>query len=67
VYDALAEIGAGPPAWTVLYASAAERLRVHRIAFRRLDVPALQTLIATSPGPPAPAVRLLLDSCLAAA
>ena len=67
VYDALAEIGAGPPAWTVLYASAAERLRVNRIAFRRLDVPALQTLIATAPGPPAPTVRLLLDSCLAAA
>jgi len=34
---------------------------------RRLDVPALQTLIATAPGPPAPTVRLLLDSCLAAA
>lgn len=67
VYDALAEIGAGPAAWTVLYSSAAERLRVNRIAFRRLDVPPLQTLVAIAPGPPAHAVRLLLDSCLAAA
>ncbi|GAA1161407.1 LysR family transcriptional regulator [Kribbella jejuensis] len=66
VYDALAEIGAGPPAWTVLYASATERLRVNRIAFRRLDVPALQTLIATAPGPKSPAVQLLVDSCVAA-
>ncbi|HWD79036.1 MAG TPA: LysR substrate-binding domain-containing protein [Kribbella sp.] len=67
VYDALAEMGAGPPAWTVLYSSAAERLRVRRIAFRPLDVPPLQTLVATPPGPPTPAVQLLLDSCLTAA
>ncbi|NUR98556.1 MAG: LysR family transcriptional regulator [Kribbellaceae bacterium] len=67
VYDALAEIGAGPPAWTVLYSSAAERLRVNRIAFRRLDLPSLQTLVATAPGPRPPAVQLLLDRCVAAA
>jgi DNA-binding transcriptional LysR family regulator len=67
VYDALVEIGTGAVAWTVLYASAAERLRVRRIAFRKLDVPAVQTVVATARGPQSPGVRLLLDSCLAAA
>ncbi|MEU4287655.1 LysR family transcriptional regulator [Kribbella sp. NPDC026596] len=66
VYDALAEIGTGDPAWTVLYSSAAEQLRVRRIAFRKLDLPTVETVVATVPGPQPAAVQLLLDTCLTA-
>lgn len=66
MYDALAEIGTGSPAWTVLYSSAAERLQIRRVAFRKLDLPPVQTLVVSSPGAQSPAVRLLLDSCLSA-
>src|SRR5207237_6990130 len=61
VYDALAEIGTGDAAWTVLYSAAAEQLRARRIAFRKLDLPAVQTVVATRLGPPPAAVQLLLD------
>ncbi|TDU87915.1 DNA-binding transcriptional LysR family regulator [Kribbella voronezhensis] len=66
VYDALAEIGTGDAAWTVLYSAAAEQLRVRRIAFRKLDLPAVETVVATAPGPRPAAVQLLLDTCLTA-
>ncbi|MFF0269942.1 LysR family transcriptional regulator [Kribbella sp. NPDC004536] len=66
VYDALAEIGAGQTAWTVLYSAAAEQLRVRRVAFRRLDLPAIRTDVVTTHGPRPPAVQILLDACLAA-
>ncbi|WP_198675874.1 LysR family transcriptional regulator [Kribbella monticola] len=66
VYDALAEIGTGDAAWTVLYSAAAEQLRVRRIAFRKLDLPAVQTVVVTPPGPQPAAVQLLLDTCLTA-
>jgi DNA-binding transcriptional LysR family regulator len=66
VFDALAEIGTGDTAWTVLYSAAAEQLRVRRIAFRKLDLPAVETVVATTPGPQPAAVQLLLDTCLTA-
>jgi DNA-binding transcriptional LysR family regulator len=66
VYDALAEIGTGDTAWTVLYSGAAEQMRARRIAFRKLDLPAIPTVVATSIGPQSAAVQLLLDSCLTA-
>jgi DNA-binding transcriptional LysR family regulator len=66
VYDALAEIGTGDTAWTVLYSAAAEQLRVRRIAFRKLDLPAVETVVATTPGAQPAAVQLLLDACLTA-
>jgi DNA-binding transcriptional LysR family regulator len=66
MYDALSEIGTGAPAWTVLYASAAERLQIRRVAFRNLGLPPIQTLLVRPTGPPSEVVRLLLDSCLSA-
>lgn len=66
MYDALAEIGTGATAWTVLYSSATERLVIRRIAFRKLDLPPVQTVLIRPQGLPAPAVQLLLDSCLSA-
>jgi DNA-binding transcriptional LysR family regulator len=66
MYDALAEIGTGTTAWTVLYSSATERLVIRRIAFRKLDLPPVQTALIRPQGLPAPAVQLLLDSCLSA-
>lgn len=66
MYDALSEIGSTAPAWTVLYSAAADRLDIRRVAFRKLDLPAVQTLLVTSTVPPSAAVRLLLDSCLSA-
>lgn len=62
VQDTLAEIGAGPPSWTVLYQRAAEQLPVRRIAFRRLAAPTAQTFLAVPPGVPTPTLRLLLDA-----
>lgn len=58
--DTLAEIGSGPPCWTVVYASAAEQLSARRIAFRRLAAPTARTYLAVPPGPLPPALRLLL-------
>lgn len=62
VYDALTEIGTGDTAWTVLYSAAAEQLRTRRIAFRRLDLPSVETVIATTLAPQRAAVQLLLDA-----
>jgi DNA-binding transcriptional LysR family regulator len=62
--DTLAEIGAGPPTWTVLYTAAADDLMpVRRVAFRPLAGLTAQTCLAVPPGPPAPALRRLLDAC----
>jgi DNA-binding transcriptional LysR family regulator len=64
--DTLAEIGTGPPSWTVLYASAAGQLAVRRVAFRALDGLTARTHLAVSPGPPSPMLRLLLGACATA-
>ncbi|MCP2339315.1 LysR family transcriptional regulator [Actinomadura rupiterrae] len=66
VHDALSEIGSGAPAWSVLYASAAEQLSIRRIAFRRLDLPHAQTALITKAGH-GPALKTLIDTCLAVA
>jgi DNA-binding transcriptional LysR family regulator len=63
--DTLAEIGTGPPSWTVFYASAVEQLPARRIAFRPLAGLTAHTYLAVPPGPPAPALRLLLHACAA--
>lgn len=67
VQDTLAEIGTGPPSWTVLFAAAAEQVQVRRVAFRPLAGVTAQTCLAVPPGPPGPALRRLLDACAAAA
>jgi DNA-binding transcriptional LysR family regulator len=64
--DALAEIGTGPPTWTVLYTAAAELIPAHRVAFRPLAGLTAQTCLAVPPGPPGPALRGLLDACATA-
>ena len=61
--DTLAEIGAGPPAWTVLYTAAADLMPVRRVAFRPLAGLTAQTCLAVPPGPPGPALRHLLNAC----
>lgn len=64
--DTLAEICTGPPAWTVLYASAAAQLAVRRVAFRPLDGLTARTYLAVPPGPPSCTLRLLLRACATA-
>jgi DNA-binding transcriptional LysR family regulator len=63
--DTLAEVGTGPACWAVLYASATEQMIAPRVAFRPLAGLAAQTSLAVLPGPPAPALRRLLDACAA--
>jgi DNA-binding transcriptional LysR family regulator len=64
--DALAEIGTGPPTWTVLYTAAADLMPIRRVAFRPLAGLAAQTCLAVPPGPPGPALRRLLDASASA-
>jgi DNA-binding transcriptional LysR family regulator len=61
--DTLAEIGTGPPAWTVFYTVAADLMPARRVAFRPLAGLRAQTFLAVPPGPPGPALRHLLDAC----
>ncbi len=64
--DTLAEIGTGPPAWTPLYIAAADLMPMRRVAFRPLAGLTAQTCLVVPPGPPAPALRHLLDACASA-
>jgi DNA-binding transcriptional LysR family regulator len=64
--DALAEIGTGPPTWTVLYTAAADLMPARRVAFRPLAGLTAQTCLAVAPGPPGPALRHLLGACVSA-
>jgi DNA-binding transcriptional LysR family regulator len=66
VQDALAEIGTGPPTWTVLYTAAADLMPVRRVAFRPLAGLTAQTFLAVPSGPPGPALRRLLAACKSA-
>jgi hypothetical protein len=53
--DTLAETGAGPPAWTVLYTAATDLMPVRRVAFRPLAGLTVQTCLAVPPArPPRP-------------
>jgi len=64
--DTLAEIGTGPPTWTVFYTAAVGLMPARRVAFRPLAGLTAQTCLAVSPGPPIPALRRLLDACASA-
>src|SRR6266487_102845 len=64
--DTLAEIGTGPPALTPLYIAAADLMPMRRVAFRPLAGLTAQTCLVVPPGPPAPALRHLLDACASA-
>lgn len=66
VQDTLAEIGSGPPTWTVLYAAVADLTPVRRVAFRPLTAPAPTTSLAVRPGPLPPALRAFLTACRSA-
>jgi DNA-binding transcriptional LysR family regulator len=62
--DTLAEIGSGPPTWTV-FNHGAELPRVPRVVLRTLAGSAVPISLALPQGPPAPAVQALLDACRA--
>jgi hypothetical protein len=55
--DTLAEIGAGPPSWTVFY-HRAELPVVRRVADLTLPIS-----LAVPPGVPSPQLRMLLAAC----
>jgi hypothetical protein len=60
-HETLADIGVGPPSWTVFY-EVAGLPDVPRVAVRPFVAPTLTTSLAVPPGPPTPAVRHLLDA-----
>jgi DNA-binding transcriptional LysR family regulator len=64
--DTLAEIGAGPPSWTVFYHRAQLPL-VRRVALRPLGGLTVLTSLAAPPGVPSPQLRMLLAACARAA
>jgi DNA-binding transcriptional LysR family regulator len=67
--DTLAEIGAGPPAWTVLYAAHAQILNSKRVAFRPVAAPGLvmTTALAVPSGATTGFLAPLLRACAEAA
>jgi DNA-binding transcriptional LysR family regulator len=64
--DTLAEIGTGPPSWTVFNAGP-EQPTVRRVALRPLDGLTATTSLAALPGVPPPSLRLLLAACASTA
>ncbi len=60
--DTLAEIGTGPPSWTVFY-HRAELPAVRRVALRPLDGLSVPTSLVVLPGVPSAQVRVLLRAC----
>lgn len=66
VQDTLAEIGSGPPTWTVLYAAVAGLTPVRRVAFRPLTAPTPTTSLAVRPGQHPPGLRDFVAACRAA-
>jgi DNA-binding transcriptional LysR family regulator len=62
--DTLAEIGTGPPSWTVFNA-APDQPPVRRVAIRPLDGLTATVSLATRPGVPSRQVQLLLAACAA--
>lgn len=61
--DTLAEIGTGPPSWTVFNANLEEVPPVRRVALRPLAGLTTTISLAVPPDAPSPPVRLLLDAC----
>ncbi|WP_214417263.1 LysR family transcriptional regulator [Sphaerisporangium fuscum] len=62
IQDTIAEIGTGPASWTILYQAAADMVPVRRVTLRPLAGVRVTTSLAVAPGPPGPALRLLLDA-----
>ncbi|MEJ3657609.1 LysR family transcriptional regulator [Actinomycetes bacterium KLBMP 9759] len=60
--DTLAEIGTGPPSWTVFNHSA-ELPHVPRVALRPLPEPTVPISLAVRPGPLPSGLSALLDAC----
>jgi DNA-binding transcriptional LysR family regulator len=67
--DTLAEIGTGPPTWTVLYAAHAQILNSKRVAFRPVAAPGLimTTALAVPSGATTGFLAPLLRACAEAA
>ncbi|WP_344472819.1 LysR family transcriptional regulator [Nonomuraea monospora] len=59
--DTLTAIGLGEPSWTVFY-HVGELPALPRVVIRALAAPTLTTSLAVPPGPPAPALRHLLQA-----
>lgn len=64
--DTLAEIGSGPPTWTVLYAAVADLTPVRRVAFRPLTAPTPTTSLAVRTGHRPPGLSDFLAACRSA-
>ncbi len=60
VQDTLAEIGAGPASWTVLYESMSDTPRPARVALRPLAEHTVATSLAVPPQVPTPPLRHLI-------
>lgn len=60
--DTMAQIGTSTPSWTILYQAVADLVPVNRVAVRPLAGPNVTTSLAIPPGPPGPALRMLLES-----
>ena len=67
--EMLAALGAGKPAWTVMYASHASQLNVRNVVFRRLREPklSLPTFLVVGRSTPETVVATLLAACRDAA
>jgi DNA-binding transcriptional LysR family regulator len=63
--DAMAELGSGPPSWTVVYAARARQYRSPTVAFRPFAAPGLTLAVSLLvPAGPLPAdVAALLSAC----
>jgi DNA-binding transcriptional LysR family regulator len=66
VQDTLADVAAGPPTWTALYAAAADQIAMSRVSFRPVTGAAgVPTLLAVRAGASSAVLRHLLDACAA--
>jgi DNA-binding transcriptional LysR family regulator len=63
--DAMAELGSGPPSWTVVFAARARQFRSSSVVFRSFAAPglALTTSLLVPAGPPGPDLAALLRAC----
>jgi DNA-binding transcriptional LysR family regulator len=66
--DLMAELGSGPPSWTVIFAARARQFRTRTEVFRSFAAPglALSTSLLVPAGPPSPDVAALLRACRSA-
>jgi hypothetical protein len=65
--DAMAELGSGPPSWTVVFAARARQFRSRTVVFRSFAGAglALTTSLLVPAGRPGPGVAALLRACRA--